>query len=297
MSNNRRAMLLMFAFVALWAVIEALAANVLHHYSPYQVVWTRYAVHLGLMLAVWGWRDPVSLWRTGRPVFQFARSLLMLGMPASWIVGMQVGVHPATLMAVFWLSPLFILVLARIFHGERIPVQLWMAALMGCCGAVLLHEPAWPEMPALLVFPFGMALCFSLYVVMTRSLRGETTRANLFYTAVGVFLVLTPVMPGVWITPDIHDLLVLACIGVLGYVALYFLDCMASAAAVSISAPIAYLQIAVTLGIATAAGMGYAHSPRRTAVGVLLIVGAALYLWVREPRLTLAGAQAARVVH
>ena len=87
MSPRRRAMLLMLGFVTLWALIEAMAAHVLRRYSPYQVVWTRYAVHLLLMLLVWGWRQPATLWRTGRPVFQLARSLLMLGMPASWIIG------------------------------------------------------------------------------------------------------------------------------------------------------------------------------------------------------------------
>ncbi|MGQ3076253.1 MAG: hypothetical protein ACT7A5_34725, partial [Ferrovibrionaceae bacterium] len=64
MTANRRAILLMLAFVLLWAGIEAMAANVLRHYSPYQVVWTRYAVHLALMLALWGWREPASLWQT-----------------------------------------------------------------------------------------------------------------------------------------------------------------------------------------------------------------------------------------
>jgi drug/metabolite transporter (DMT)-like permease len=41
-------MLLMLAFVSLWAAIEAMAAHVPQHDSPDQVVWTRAAVHLAL---------------------------------------------------------------------------------------------------------------------------------------------------------------------------------------------------------------------------------------------------------
>jgi drug/metabolite transporter (DMT)-like permease len=296
MSDNRRAMLLMIAFAALWAAIEEIASHVLRHYSPYQVVWSRYAVHLMLMLAVWGWREPTSLWRTRRPVFQLARSLLMVGMPVSWIIGTQVGVQPAALMSIFWLSPLFILVLARWFLGDRIPAALWIATLAGCSGSFLLHAPGRVAKLELMVFPIAMALCFSLYVVMSRCLRTEATRANLFYTAFGVFLVLTPVMPNVWITPGAHDMLVLAAIGVLGFFALYMLDRMASAAPVSVSAPFAYLQIALTVGIAIVAGAGGNHSLRRTAVGLLLIAGATFSLWVREPRLRLPDAQTARAV-
>ncbi|MEO8152053.1 MAG: DMT family transporter [Rhizobacter sp.] len=283
MNDNRRAMLLMLAFVSLWAVIEAMAAHVLHHYSPYQVVWTRYAVHLALMLLVWGWREPRSLWRTRRPAFQFARSLLMLGMPASWIMGQQLGLHSATLMSVFWLSPLFILALARLWLRDSAPASIWVVAALACLGSFVMHEPGAPSSMGLLVFPLGMALCFSLYVVMTRSLRTETTRTNLFYTALGVFVALTPFMPGVWQTPSPGDMLAMAGVGVLGFAALYMLDRAAEAAPVSVSAPFAYLQIAVTVGLAVMAGMGRELSVRRTGLGLLLIAGAAFYVWVREP--------------
>ncbi|WP_439608602.1 DMT family transporter [Hydrogenophaga sp.] len=295
MSPRRRAMLLMLGFVTLWALIEAMAAHVLRRYSPYQVVWTRYAVHLLLMLLVWGWRQPATLWRTGRPVFQLARSLLMLGMPASWIIGTQLGVQGNTLMAIFWLSPLFIVVLSHLFLRERASAPVWAATGIACLGALLMHEPGALSPPGLLLFPFGMALCFSLYVVMTRSLRSETTRTNLFYTALGVFLVLTPFMPAVWQAPQSRDLLVMVGIGVLGYATLYLLDRMAAAAPLSVSAPFAYLQVAFT--VVLLAGMGHHDmSIRRIALGLVLIGGAALFVWMREPQLQVREAAAARPI-
>lgn len=295
MSAHHRAMLLMAAFAVLWAAVEALGGLVLRRYSPYQVVWVRYAVHLAVMLAVWGWRQPRSLSGTRRPVFQLARSLLMLGMPASWVVGMQSGMDPSTLMCVFWSSPLLMLLLAWIFLHERIAAHLWAATLVAACGAVALHPPGRLESVSLLAWPFAMALCFSLYVVMTRSLRTESTRANLFYTALGVFLALTPAMPGLWVTPEPLDALVMCAIGVLGLAVLYFLDRMAAAAPVSVSAPFAYLQIVATAAIALMAGMESHFSVRRIVVGVLLIVGAALYLWLRESRLSAPAAITARI--
>jgi len=280
MSAARRGMLWMAAFVALWTLVEHIAGGVLNRYSPYQVVWTRYAVHLALMLAVWGWREPATLWRTRRPVYQVVRSLLMLGMPASWVAAMQHGVDPEALMAVFWLSPLLILAFAHVLLGERAPWPVWACGALVCVGADLLflHRPVPPL--SVLVLPLGMALTFSLYVVMTRSLRSEPMRANLFYTALGVMLALSPAMPGLWVAPAPHDLAMMVAVGVLGFGALYALDRMAAAAPVSLSAPAACLQLVFMVGAAWMAG--HTHWGWRTGVGVLIIVAVALYLWLNE---------------
>jgi drug/metabolite transporter (DMT)-like permease len=280
MTLTRRSLLLMVAFVALWAAVEAAAGHLHHAYSPYQVVWTRYAVHLTLMLAVWGLSEPISLVRTGRPVFQIARSLLMLGMPCSLIIALSHGVDQGTVLAIFWLSPLLIFAFAKILLGERASLALWLAAACASAGAILLVGPGSLPAPLLLIFPAGMAITFSLYVVMTRSLRSERTRANLFYTALGVFLALCPVMPRLWVTPTVHDLLVLVTIGVVGFAALWALDRTAADAPVSASAPLTALQAVFSAG--TGAGFSNLHFNLGT-VGALLIGGVALYLFWRSP--------------
>jgi drug/metabolite transporter (DMT)-like permease len=274
MSASRRGMLYMAAFCALWASVEALASHVLHAYSAYQVVWTRYGVHLIFMVLVWGWHAPRSLVTTGRPLFQITRSALMLIMPASWIIGMGHGLHAGTLMAIFWLSPLLILALAGIFLGERPSRRTWLAAVLASAGAVLLVRPE--EAPSLqqLVWPLLMAGSFSAYVVMTRSLRTDTTRANLFYTAIGVFIALCPLMPFVWITPTLHDFAIFVGIGLLGAGALYALDLLAHAAPVSTPAPLTSLQAVFT--ILLGAPLGHFHPNILTWVGVLLVSTAAL---------------------
>lgn len=294
MGEGRRAMLLMAAFAALWAAIDALEGLLMQRYSLYQIVWTRFAVHLAVMLGVWGWWQPRLRWGTRRPVFQFARSLLLLGMAAAWLSGTQSGMDPTTLMCVFWLSPVLILLLARIIWRERLAARLWIAASCAAGGAFVLHPPGHLTTLSSLAWPLAMALCFSLYVVMTRSLRTESTTSNLFYAALGVFLALTPVMPGLWVMPESLDVLVMCIIGVLGLGSLYALERMVAAAPVSISAPFAYLQIVATAAIGLLAGMESQFSARRLLVGLLLIVGAAIYLWLRESRLSVSAAATAR---
>lgn len=285
MNAARRAILYMTGFAVMWAIIEVMAGSVLKRYSPYQVVWTRYAVHLLLMLAIWGLREPRSLWHTSRPVYQLARSLLMFGMPASWVMAMGHGVPMGTIMTIFWFSPLAIVVLARWWLREDVPVWLWAASALACVGAFLTHEPAVLNSAGDLLMPASMGLCFSVYVVMTRTLRGENVLANLFYTALGVFVVLTPAMGWLWVWPTATDALVMVAVGALGFVALWLLDRAAAAAPVSVSAPFNFVQIAVFSTVAVLGGVLHLQSPRRAAVGLLLIAAVSLFIWVRAGRL------------
>ncbi len=280
MSPARRSMLLAVVFVTVWTAVEVIAAGVLTRVSPFQVVWTRYVVHLALMLLLFGWRDPARLWRTDRPAYQILRSLLMVAMPASWIFATQSGVDGGTLMGIFWLSPLLVLVLARAMLQESAPAGLWLAALVGWAGALLLlGRGPLPDSPMQLFLPLAMALSFSLYLVMTRSLRHQATLANLFYSAGGVALFLTPFMPGVWTPPAAADLLVMVAVGIAGFFSLLALDRMAAAAPVSSSAPLLYAQVLVTVGFLAAAGDGVIDG--RVMLGSLLIALPALYVWSR----------------
>lgn len=281
MNNARRAMLYMMGFAVMWALVEALAGGVLQRYSPYQVVWTRYAVHLLLMLAVWGLRDPGRLWRTSRPGYQLSRSLLMLAMPASWIMATSQGVPAGTLMTVFWLSPLAIMLLGWWLLLERPPGWLWLAAGLGFVGACLTHDIVPPSSIGDLLLPATMGLSFSLYVVMTRSLRNENVLTNLFYTALGVFLALTPAMGWLWRWPTPGDALVMATVGVLGFVALWLLDRAAATAPVCLTAPLNFLQIVHFSALAALGGLMSLHSTRRAAIGLALIAVVSIFIWMR----------------
>jgi len=283
MSAAQRSMLLMAAFMALWVVIEGLgAASLTRAYSPFEIVWWRYGAHLLFMVLVWGWRSPQSLYKTRRPIMHFSRSLLMLGMPASFIFALHEHIPLRTGMTIFWVSPVLILAFAALMLRERAGLRAWLVCVCGWLGAILVMSPEVPRLGAPLLLPFVMAITFAVYVVMTRVLRGEPGHVNLFYTALGVFLALSPFIPAVWITPNGQDLLVLTGIGLIGYVALLALDRMAAAAPVSISAPMAYLQMPFALAAALLAGQ--AHLDRRTGLGLVLILGAAAVTWLHWSR-------------
>lgn len=276
LGEGRRALLLLALFVLSWTLLEGVVgAQFQRPYHLMQIVWCRYAVHLACLLLVCGWRGPSRLWRTRRPVFQLLRSLCMLVMPLSFALALAGGVGGHTVWALFWVAPLLILALARGWLRESVPPLAWVAAALGALAAVLLLQPHWPAAPGRLAWPLAMAASFALYVAMTRQLREETVQANLFYTAAGVFALLTPLMPWVWVTPSAHDALVLAGIGVVGLLGLWALDRACEAAPVSLAAPVLVLHLAGMFGIdALARGIG----PSRGQWLALLLIGAAVLL-------------------
>lgn len=282
-ANKGPALPLVAVFAISWMIgEELLGAHLYVRYDLMQVVWCRYAAHLLLMIFVWGWWRPQLLWRTRRPWFQLSRSMLMLVMPLSFAFAVGLRTAADVVWAVFWITPLLILALARALIGERAPAVWWLLAGASVVAAVVVLRPSLEVTPAEFVWPTMMALSFSLYVVMTRSLRGETFQANLFYSALGVFLLLTLWMPAVWITPPLHDIALLAGIGIIGFVGLLALDRAADRAPVSSWAPALHLQVAAVAVFAWSIG---GHTPAASGiVGLLAIVAIALYLWREESR-------------
>lgn len=281
---GHRAIMLLAFFAAAWAVVEGVfGARLQQHYDLMQIVWWRYAAHLLLLLIVWGWQQPSRLWRTQRPGFHLARSLLMLVMPLSFAMALYVGVHVNTVWAVFWIAPCLILAIARLWLGERVPGGLWAAALLGAGAAVFMLEPAMPSSMGGLVLPLLMALSFSLYVAMTRMLRNEPVLTNLFYTALGVFAVLSLLMPFVWVTPHWHDAVLLTAIGVVGFAALWALDRACECAPVSLAAPALHVHLVcmVAVGWLDAGQALSGHALVGSAVIACILLG----LWMRSPSL------------
>lgn len=229
-----------------WAVVEWLGHHLPNGYSPYQVVWTRYGVHLIAMLAIVHPR--ATLWRTGRPGLQWLRSCCMIGMPVCFIRAVEY-LPAAQVWAVFWIAPLITMAVAVRAFGERLDRWRWVAAVSALTGAWVLLKPGFAFSLRGLVLAGAMAAFFSAYQILTRLLGPETMSSKLFYTAAGVFLALTPGLPGVWRTPDGIALCVMAAIGLVGLAVLYLLDRALEGVSVSGVAPFAYLQVLFAWGI------------------------------------------------
>jgi len=240
-AQSRTAPILYMALAMLmWAVIETIAGMFSQHYTSFQIVWMRYSVHLIFMLAVFGPRARLRLVRTRRLGLQFVRGMLMMGMHLAFIFAVR-SIPARTTMAGFWIAPLLLLGLSA-WRGERPDRLHWLLTLAGLASVLVMLRPLDNLTHPASLLSLTMALCFVLYMQMTRSMTGEDILASLFYTAFSVWLVLSFFMPFYWVKPAAGDLLIFAAIGLLGFICIYGFDKAAELAPTWVSAPFAYVQ-------------------------------------------------------
>lgn len=275
------------AFAALGAglcfgAVEWAAEQLQRDYSAWQVIWTRYGVHLALIGAAAAARG-VNPLRTARPGLQVLRSMLMVTMPGCFLIGAHYAPAPGV-WSLFWIT----LLLSAWPESQWRGADVWrrgalhLGALAGMWLVVQpLHALRWPTLaPGL-----AMGASFAGYLALTHVLRAETAFSRLFYTALGVFVVLTPFVAPRYLLPSGHDWLVFLFIAVFGLACLYLLDLALDAVPAALVSP--YLLITP----AAAAVLGVRDGGRLSAASLLGVVLLAACLWRAVPRAAPALAQ------
>ena len=214
--------LLMSISMVLWVAIDVFAAGLLRESPIPQVVWLRYLFHIGLMIAVLGPTAGLSFVRTSRPALQLSRSLLMLVMPLSFWLAREWGSVP-DVMGVFSLGPAVVVIGVPLIMAGRSRRALF-AALLGWLGTVVIYSPSFHSWPSMLA---GLAMAVSLgsYILLTSVLdRTEGVLTNLFWSALGVFIVLTLALPLHWQPISIQGVVTAMIVAIAGWVTLAAMD-------------------------------------------------------------------------
>ena len=268
---------LMALMALLWNVVEDLPMLLSPGFSLYQVVWMRYAAHLLMLLLFLAVRGQLALVRTGRPALQVGRGLLMLAMPFFFITAFD-SAPRAGFMAVFWVAPFMVLALAALLQGDIGRWPTWLATGAALAAVWLTLRPDHSGISAsYALMALGMAFSFSLYVVLTRTLRSEPTATNLFYTAVAVLAPLSLLMPVLWQTPSRADYLVMLVVGLAGLGLLWALDRACALVPVSVLAP--YLLLPPVIAAILQPWLTGVDPSRSLLAGVALALVAAPLAW------------------
>jgi drug/metabolite transporter (DMT)-like permease len=255
------AMGLVVLFGLIWAATEFIAGA--SGVPVEQVVFTRYATHLLTLLLLFGPRHKSALVHTRRPFLQFVRSMLMLGMPLSYLMA-ALRMPISDTLAVFWFVPLAVLGFSE--AGRRL--WRWPAGCAAYAGAFLVTGAGAGVLTPASIFALTMGCCFAMYVVLTKYLSCDGTLTNLFHSALWVFLALSVRMYFVWKWPTKQGWAALALVGVAGLIALYVLDLAVRFDGPGAFIPALYLQpVFIRLFEAGLAGFG-----RRAAAGAGIVL-------------------------
>lgn len=242
LDTARTSILLICLVGFVWALMELITQVVAVNYSLYEVIWMRYATHLLFMLVVFAPRLGLRLLATHRLGLQILRGLMMLVMPVSFILAAPY-MNIANILAIFWLAPFIIIGLSVVWLKERVPWYSWGLALIGyTCILILVHPNRALSLPGILL-AMAMGLSLSLYIVLTRVLREESTTTNLFYTAASVLVPMSARLPAVWKPLTLPAGLLMIAIGLLGFALLWMLDKAAGMERPSLAAPFLFSEV------------------------------------------------------
>ncbi|MNM67688.1 Riboflavin transporter [compost metagenome] len=268
-SQQLRGILLVVLAMFLFASHDALSKYLAGFYPILWVVWARYLVHTLLMMAIFLPQSGLRVLRTRRPGLQALRALCLLGTSLLFTTALQyIPLAEAT--AVNFLAPLLVTALSLPLLGEKVTRGQWVAVLVSFVGVTVIVHPGGALFTPAVLLPFGSALCFCFYQLLTRKLSGiDSPTTSNFFTGVLNTLVMSAIVPMFWQTPSlIHGLMAVA-LGTCGMTAHLFLTQAFRHAPPAMLAPFSYCQIvfAGILGLVL-----FGHSPDMAGlVGIALI--------------------------
>jgi drug/metabolite transporter (DMT)-like permease len=283
LSPSTRAVLLMLCTVIFFAVLETTGKYLSRFYPVPEVVWARYAVHLLLMLAILAPRMRLRLVRTARPIGQILRAALLLGSTLCNFAALSF-LPLAEVKAISFVSPLLVAIFAVWLLREHVSWDKWLAVIVGFLGVLFIVRPGSAMLTWASALALGNALCYSLYQIMTRRIsEDEDPITTLFYTALVGFLVMSAIMPFVWVTPSLKHVPLVLLLGTMGVCGHFLLIKALELERASTLSPLGYTQL---LWVTLLGYLVFGDLPDRHAViGMGIIVGSGLYVaWGHRAR-------------
>lgn len=266
------------------ATHDGLSKHLTLFYPVFLVIWARYLAQTVLMAALFMPRMGRRVFHTLRPGLQLCRGLSLVGVSMLFISGLSV-IPLAEATAVIFLTPLLVTIASALL-GEQVSRSQWLAVGCGLIGVMIIVRPGGALFTPAILLPFGAAVSFTLYQLVTRRLSAtDHPVTSNFLTSVVGSVVMSVLVIFNWQTPTLPDALLMAALGAMamsGHLLLTNAFRFASAATL---APFTYAQI-IFAGVVGFFAFG--HVPDIGAIlGMAIIIASGLCMaWVqgRAPR-------------
>jgi drug/metabolite transporter (DMT)-like permease len=269
---------LMLLSVFMFSFGDALGKFMVATYSVGQLLWLRACAALIVLLPM-AWRHRAEFMRLERPWLQLLRvTLSTLEVAAFFLAAAYLPL--ADVITYYLACPIFVTALSAIVLRERVGWRRWSAVLIGFCGVLIALGPSaqtvsWPAVVAL-----GGSMAFAVLMLITRSLRATSDIVLASSQFIGTFLLGALLSPFGWIAPSLGSLGLFAAAGCISVAALLCVNRSLKLAPASVVVPYQYSMIvwAVMFGIVV-----FGDVPSMaTIAGAAIIIGAGLYIFLRE---------------
>lgn len=277
-----RGIALMLVGIFFFAVNDTMGKWLISTYSVGQVLLLR-SISAILILSPFIAKAGIGAFlRAPRPGLQIMRAAFATFEVACFYWALS-GMSLADTMTFYLAGPIYVTAVSPFLLGEHVGWRRWMAVVAGFIGVMIALGPTGGGAlsPHALVAIAG-SLSFSIFMVCTRLVRG-TSDVVLVGTQVIAALIFGAVSaPFTWVAVSWFDAGLLALLGAVAMTAFLCINRSLSLAPASVVVPYQYTSIvwAVLLGY-----IFFGDVPsRHVVIGAGIIVGAGIYIFIREQR-------------
>jgi len=272
---------LMLACVCFFSLGDAIGKFMVARYSVGELLLLRAVASL-ILTAPLIWRSRGAFPKLQRPALQVLRVIFSITEIAAFFAA-AVYLPLADIITFYLAAPIFVTALSAILLGEHVDIRRWAAVGVGFCGVLIALRPSggvfgWPAAIAL-----GGSVAFAFLMVVTRSLRGTPDIVLSSMQFLGTFVFGLIAAPVGWLTPSPREFGFFMLAGGLAVLASLCVNRSLKLAPASVVVPYQYSMIV------WAALFGYLVfgdvPSMATVAGAAIIIGAGLYIFLREREL------------
>ena len=245
-----------------------------------QITWARYFFTVAFTLPVMFFFFRKNLVWTDKPKLQLIRGLILLTANVCFFYSISI-ISLAKALTLAFIAPLIVTAFSPIFLGEKVGFRRWSAVIIGFIGSMVVIRPGFVEINLASLAALGTGVMYGFYLIITRKLSSsDNPLLTLLLTGVVGAIIISFVMPFVWIKPTLNQWSMMAAIGIFACVGHLFIILSLKYADASKLAPFSYFEIVTNIII------GYyffSDFPDKwTFLGLFIIILSGIYISRRE---------------
>ena len=297
--DNKKSIIYILAGMAIFSIQDALIKFIYNDSSLYELYFGRtFIAFILLLLFMWFKKEKLIL-KTHYPLLTIFRVILFFfGFSFFYISLTFMSLAMAN--ALFFSSPFFISIFAKIFLRENIGIRRWSAIFVGFIGVYIVLDPDFENFKLINLAPVACALCYSGSMIILKITNDKdnvyTQLAHLYIGAITIsvlFYILAgdgkfnsfsdPTMQFIfreWFTNPKEAwpiIFVMGCCGALAFAFVFNAYNKGSPSTVSL------FEYSLILYSIIVGYLVFDENPSiRTLIGALIIISAGIYIYFRE---------------
>ena len=298
-NNNPKGILFILTGMALFSVQDSLIKYIFEDTALYELYFGRTLTALILLALYLKITSQKLVMKTYYPLLTTVRVIcFFFGFRCFYISLTYMSLAMAN--ALFFSSPFFISILAILFLGEKVGIRRWLAIIVGFLGVYIVLNPNFENFDYTKLAPVACALFYAISMTITKITSDkDSVYSQMFHLYIGaigisiIFFIFTgkgqfntfsdPTLQFIlreWFTNPTYSWPFILIMGLVASLSFYFVFSAYSIASPSVVSLFEYSLIiwAIIIGY-----LLFNDIPTvRTFIGVALIIGAGVYIYIRE---------------